>query len=165
MKRSNVEHLNCSIARSLEILGEWWTLLILRNAFFGVRRFEDFVEDLKISRGILSDRLATLVEHGILERSRYQQRPDRFEYRLTDKGRDLFPVIVALLRWGDTWESEREVGGAPVILTHDACGNDITGPLHCSHCHGSVDVRDVTARPGPGARADDRAPRATGSRR
>jgi DNA-binding HxlR family transcriptional regulator len=162
VKRSNVEHLNCSIARSLEILGEWWTLLILRDAFIGVRRFDDFIADLKISRGILTDRLATLVEHGILERSRYQQRPDRFEYRLTDKGRDLFPVIVALMRWGDTWESQREVGGPPVVITHDACGRDITGPLHCAHCHEPVDARDVTARGGPGARPYDRPPRVTG---
>jgi DNA-binding HxlR family transcriptional regulator len=162
MKRSTVDHLNCSIARSLEILGEWWTMLVLRDAFFGVRRFEDFIADLRISRGILTDRLSTLVEHGILERVRYQERPDRFEYRLTDKGRYLFPVLMALMHWGDTWLSPHEVGGAPVVITHDACGHDITGPMQCPHCHQPVDVRDVTAQAGPGAGQHDRAPKVTG---
>ena len=104
-KRSNVDHLNCSIARSLEIVGEWWSLLIVRDAFLGIRRFDDFQRDLGISRNILSDRLATLVEHGIFERRRYQEHPERFEYRLTQKGVELYPVIVSLLRWGDKWES------------------------------------------------------------
>jgi DNA-binding HxlR family transcriptional regulator len=161
VKRSTAQHLNCSIARSLEVLGEWWTLLILRDAFFGVRRFEDFIADLKISRGILTDRLSTLVEHGVLERRRYQERPDRLEYRLTDKGRDLFPVLMALMRWGDRWMSQEAVGGAPVVITHDACGHDITGPLRCEHCHDAVDVRSVTASAGPGAGPGDRPPRVT----
>jgi DNA-binding HxlR family transcriptional regulator len=164
MKRSTVEHLNCSIARSLEILGEWWTLLILRDAFFGVRRFEDLIADLQISRGILTDRLATLVEHRILERRRYQERPDRFEYRLTDKGRDLFPVLMALMRWGDTWVSPHEVGGAPLVITHDTCGHDITGPMRCAHCLQPVDPRDVTAHAGPGAGPHDKPPSVTGAR-
>jgi DNA-binding HxlR family transcriptional regulator len=159
VKRSTVEHLNCSIARSLEILGEWWTLLILRDTFFGVRRFEDFVADLRISRGILTDRLATLVEHGVLERRSYQQRPERYEYRLTDKGRDLFPVVMALMQWGDKWLSQSDVGGPPVIITHAACGHDINGPFICSHCSKPVSARDVHAVVGPGARADDRPPR------
>jgi DNA-binding HxlR family transcriptional regulator len=161
MKRSTVEHLNCSIARSLEILGEWWTLLIVRDAFFGVRRFEDFVADLGISRGILTDRLATLVEHGILERQPYQERPARYEYRLTGKGRDLFPVVMALMHWGDKWLSTAEVGGPPVIITHAGCGNDVNGPFRCAHCGEPVAARDVHAVAGPGARHDDRPPHIT----
>jgi DNA-binding HxlR family transcriptional regulator len=163
VKRTTVEHLNCSVARGQEILGEWWTLLVLRDAFFGVRRFEDFVADLRISRGILSDRLATLVEHGILERWRYQERPARHEYRLTDKGRDLFPVVMALMQWGDKWLSPAEVGGPPVIITHSACGHDVTGPFRCAHCGEPVSARDVDAVAGPGARPHDRLPRITHS--
>jgi DNA-binding HxlR family transcriptional regulator len=161
VKRSTVDHLNCSIARGLEILGEWWTLLILRDAFFGVRRFEDFVADLRISRGILTDRLQLLVEHEILDRVRYQERPDRYEYRLTDKGRDLFPVLMALMHWGDKWLSKAQVGGAPVVVMHASCGHDITGPLRCAHCAEPVSARDVVAVRGPGASPEDQPPRIT----
>jgi DNA-binding HxlR family transcriptional regulator len=153
VKRSSLGHLNCSIARSLDVLGEWWTLAILRNAFRGVRRFDDMVADLGISRAVLTDRLTTLVEHGILERRRYQQRPDRHEYRLTDKGRDLFDVIMALMRWGDQWLSA-EHGGPPVVVTHRACGHDVSGPRRCEHCGEPLDPRDVTYAPGPGARSN-----------
>lgn len=163
MKRSSADHLNCSIARSLEILGEWWTLLIMRDAFFGVRRFEDFIADLRISRNVLTDRLATLVEHDILEKRRYQTGPDRFEYRLTEQGRELFPVIVALMRWGDRWLSTPAVGGPPVVLVHDACGHDLVGDLHCAHCHQPVTPRDVTATAGPGSEPDASPPSITGA--
>jgi DNA-binding HxlR family transcriptional regulator len=105
MKRTSVAHLNCSVAQTLEVVGEWWTLLVVRNLMFGQRRFEAIQGDLGIARNILSDRLGTLVEHGIVDRVKYQDHPERFEYRLTDKGRDLFPVIAALMTWG------RQVGG------------------------------------------------------
>ena len=147
-KRSNVDHLNCSIARSLEIVGEWWSLLIVRDAFLGIRRFDDFQRDLGISRNILSDRLGTLVEHGIFERRRYQEHPERFEYRLTPKGVELYPVIVSLLRWGDKWESP---DGPPLRLEHATCGHDSEAVLTCSHCHEPLDPREVRARRGPGA--------------
>ena len=91
----------CSVARPLGVVGERWTLLILRDAFNGVRRFEDFQESLGIARNILTDRLQTLVAQGVLEKRRYQEHPERFEYRLTAKGRDLFPVLVALMQCGD----------------------------------------------------------------
>ncbi len=100
MKRSTVAHLNCSIARTLEIVGEWWTLLVVRDVAIGFHRFDDIQRDLGISRNILSDRLATLVEHDILERRQYQDSPPRFEYHLTAKGRDLWPVLAALSRSG-----------------------------------------------------------------
>lgn len=151
MKRSSAQHLNCSVARSLEVLGEWWTLLIIRDAFFGVRRFEDFVADLRISRNVLTDRLATLVEHDILERRRYQERPDRFEYRLTDKGRDLFPVVVALMEWGDKWMSGPAVGGAPLVMSHTTCGHHITPAHRCGHCGEPLVASEVTAEAGPGS--------------
>ena len=149
MKRSSLEHMNCSIARSVEILGEWWTLAIVRDVFFGVRRFDDLVADLGISRGVLTDRLATLVDHGVLERRQYQDRPPRHEYRLTEKGRDLFPVLVALMRWGDTWLSA-ETGGPPAVLTHSTCGHDITAPMVCPGCHGPLHPSEITAGLGPG---------------
>lgn len=159
MKRSSVSHLNCSVARSLEILGEWWTLLIIRDAFFGVRRFDDFIDDLGISRSILTDRLGTLVDHDILERHRYQTRPDRYEYRLTDRGRDLFPILMALMDWGDKWLSTPEVGGPPLRITHDTCGHEIRSAVVCGHCGERVSARDVSASPGPGSKPNDMPPR------
>src|SRR6185437_16671788 len=94
---------NCSIARALEVLGDRWTLLVIRDAFLGVHRFDDFQRDLGVARNVLSDRLARLVDEGLLERRRYQERPERFEYRLTEKGLDLFEVLAALMHWGDRW--------------------------------------------------------------
>ncbi len=96
---------NCSVARTLELVGERWTLLVVRDAFLGRRRFEEFQESLGIARNVLADRLAKLVEHGIFERVRYQQRPDRYEYRLTPKGRDLRLALAALMQWGDQYVS------------------------------------------------------------
>src|SRR5688500_13683640 len=112
MRRTSFESMNCSIARSLEIVGDWWTLLVVRDALLGIRRFEHFQARLGIARNILTARLKGLVDRGILERHAYQERPRRFEYRLTKKGLDLFPVIIALKEWGDRWESER---GPPTL--------------------------------------------------
>src|ERR1700682_4443887 len=105
--------MNCSIARALDVVGEHWTLLLMREAFRGVRRFAGFIERLGIAPNILAVRLRRLVEHGILEERAYQERPPRVEYRLTAKGRDLYPVIVALLGWGDRWYAE---DGPPGVL-------------------------------------------------
>src|SRR5262249_8199804 len=116
MKRTSFAGMHCSIARTLEVVGEWWTLLILRDAFLGIGRFDDFQRRLGIARNVLTDRLQRLVEHGILERHRYQERPERFEYRLTAKGQDLHPVILSLLRWGDRWTAGEE--GPPLLLEH-----------------------------------------------
>src|SRR5947209_19197823 len=108
--------MNCSIARTLEIVGEWWTLLILRDAFLGLSRFEEFQDSLGIARNVLTKRLATLVQEGIMERQRYQEHPERFEYRLTQAGRDLFAVVVSLLQW----EHRRTARGAGrrLLLAH-----------------------------------------------
>ena len=141
--------MNCSVARTLEVIGEWWTLLILRDAFLGVRRFDDFQSRLGIARNILTDRLQTLVEHGILERQLYQERPERFEYRLTEKGLDLHPVILSLLRWGDRWTAGE--AGPPLVLEHQSCGREITPILVCPHCGEEVTAGTIHAHPGPGA--------------
>jgi DNA-binding HxlR family transcriptional regulator len=140
----------CSIARTLELVGERWTLLIVRDAFLGVRRFDDFQQSLGVSRGVLTDRLRRLVESGILERRLYQERPPRYEYRLTDKGRDLWPVTVAFLKWGDRYLAE---DGPPRLILHRGCGGEVTERLACSKCGAELTVQDVEAKPGPGARA------------
>ena len=101
MLRSDYEGQDCSVARALELVGERWTLLVVRDAFLGRRRFEEFQDSLGIARNVLADRLQKLVEHGIFERVRYQERPERFEYRLTPKGRDLRLALAALMQWGD----------------------------------------------------------------
>ena len=106
MRRSSFADMSCSIAQSLEILGEWWTLLIIRDAFLGLSRFDEFQESLGIARNVLTDRLNRLVEEGILERVRYSERPERYEYRLTKKGRQLDVALAGLRQWGDTYLSK-----------------------------------------------------------
>ncbi len=154
MKRTSFADMDCSIARTLEVVGEWWTMLILREAFNGVRRFDGFQRCLGIARNVLAARLQRLVDSGILERRRYQERPERFEYRLTDKGRDLYPVLMSLLHWGDKWAVSE--AGPPVLLTHTSCGHAPGPVLACEHCGDKLDARDVTVRrrdgtPGIGA--------------
>jgi DNA-binding HxlR family transcriptional regulator len=139
----------CSIARSLEVVGERWTILIIRDAFLGVRRFDDFQESLGVSRGVLTNRLKRLVDEGILERRRYQEHPPRYEYRLTDKGRDLWPATMGLLKWGDRYLAE---DGPPRLFFHRDCGGEMTERLTCSKCGAELTVRDVEQKPGPGAR-------------
>lgn len=140
---------HCSIARALEVLGDRWTLLVIRDAFLGLRRFDDFQRDLGVARNVLTDRLGRLVEEGVLERRRYQERPERFEYRLTQKGRDLWPVTMALLRWGDRHYATE---GAPRLVRHRDCGGSITERLRCDRCGADLELRDVEAFFGPGAR-------------
>lgn len=139
---------NCSVARTLEIVGERWTMVILRDAFLGVRRFDDFQRGLGISRGILAARLDWLCDEGILERRRYQESPERFEYRLTEKGRDLWPVLMSLVKWGDRYTAEQ---GPPKLFFHRECGGQVTDRLDCAKCGGKLTARDVEWRPGPGA--------------
>jgi DNA-binding HxlR family transcriptional regulator len=139
--------MNCSIARSLEVVGEWWTPLVLRELFMGNRRFEEILRSLGISRNILTDRLATLVEHGVVDRVAYQEAPVRHEYRLTEKGRDLFPVLVALQIWGDKWESPN---GPPLVLHHRDCDHTADPTLVCGTCGEQLHARNVVPRTGPG---------------
>jgi DNA-binding HxlR family transcriptional regulator len=142
---------NCSIARTLAVVGEKWTLLILREAFYGLRRFEEFQSALGCARNLLAARLKTLVAHGLLERIAYQSEGGRtrHEYRLTDKGRDLFPAVVALMQWGDRWEADE--AGPPVHVVHRECGEPVRAQLTCAAGHDHLTARDTEAVPGPGA--------------
>jgi DNA-binding HxlR family transcriptional regulator len=142
----------CSIAGALEVFGERWTLLILRDIFLGVRRFDEIQRDLGIARNVLRDRLRLLVDEGIVERSRYQERPERFEYRLTDKGRDLWPVLHAVMSWGDKHVSGP--GREPTLVEHRDCGGRIDERRVCGRCGEIVGGRDVRATAGPGAGPD-----------
>jgi DNA-binding HxlR family transcriptional regulator len=145
--RSDYDSQNCSIARSLELVGERWTILIVRDAFLGVRRFDQFQERLGIARNVLQSRLERLVEAGIMRRALYQERPPRYEYRLTQKGVDLWPAVVALLKWGDRYAAPV---GPPVILEHKGCGGEIDDRRRCLRCGADLEPSDVQARPGPG---------------
>jgi len=150
MRWREVGDLTCSVARSLAVVGDRWTLLVLRDAFLGARRFEDF-RAVGLTRHRLADRLRRLVSAGVLDRVPYQDHPPRFEYRLTEKGRDLYPVIVSLVRWGDRWLAGDD--GPPVELIHRACGHAVMPQLACPHCAAPVTARDMRARPGPALRA------------
>ena len=152
VQRKSFESMNCSVAQCLEVVGEWWSMLIIRDAFLGVRRFDDFQSRLGISRNILNVRLTTLVEADVLERVAYQQRPPRYEYRLTDKGRDLWPVLTTMREWGDKWAAPN---GAPLEILHDACGEVMHLNHTCSTCGQAADRRSIHLRPGPGATLND----------
>jgi DNA-binding HxlR family transcriptional regulator len=141
---------NCSLARTLAVIGDRWTLLVLRDAFLRVRRFEDFENSLRIARRVLSERLALLVEHGILAKVPYQERPTRYEYRLTDKGLDLYPVVLSLVHWGDKHYAGRK--GPPLLHTHLRCGHDFKSVMTCGACGEALKAGDVRVRPGPGAK-------------
>lgn len=138
----------CSVARTVSVIGDRWTLLILRDCFLKVRRFEQFQERLGITRHVLADRLKKLVKTGVLERSAYQARPARHEYRLTDKGLALYPVLLALVHWGDTEGAEGRA--RPVHYRHRACGALLDPVMVCSACHAPLGARDVLVEPGPG---------------
>lgn len=144
---------NCSIARTLDIVGEKWTLLVLREAFNGVRRFAEFQRALGCARNLLSARLKTLVDEGILRQQPYQtpRSRTRVEYLLTEKGQELFPALIALMQWGDRWTADRE--GPPVVVNHQDCGRQVSVELRCRAGHGPLSAPDTEALPGPGAKA------------
>jgi DNA-binding HxlR family transcriptional regulator len=140
----------CSVARALEAVGDRWTMLVIRDAFHGIRRFEEFQERLGVARNVLSDRLTRLVDDGILEKRLYQERPPRFEYRLTAKGVDLFPVLVSLMKWGD--RHAPDAAGPPVVITHRDCGGEIDERLLCDRCGEPITALTAEARrPAPTA--------------
>ena len=157
MLKADYADQNCSIARSLELIGERWTILVLREAFLGTRRFDAFQRKLGVARNTLQSRLERLVEAGILKRVLYQERPRRYEYRLTTKGVDLWPVVVALLQWGDRYAAP---AGPPVVLEHKGCGGELDARRRCVRCGAELEPWDVTVRPGPGAAAGAAATRA-----
>jgi DNA-binding HxlR family transcriptional regulator len=152
VRRVSFDEMQCSIAQSLEVVGEWWTPLIIREVSLGRRRFEEMQEDLGISRNVLTDRLNKLVEEEVLFRENIAQSGTRHEYRLTEKGHDLFPLLVALLRWGDKWMPNRR--GPHTELVHTTCGHVTHPVLTCSHCGEPVTDADVRARPGKQFRDD-----------
>jgi len=137
---SEIGSTRCSVARALGVVGDRWTLLVVREAMLGTRRFDDFQQRTGAGRAVVAERLRSLVDDGVLERRKYHDSPERFEYRLTDMGRDLYPVITALLAWGDRWTPSPD--GAPVRLVHD-CGAEMHPELVCPDCGGPADARHV----------------------
>jgi DNA-binding HxlR family transcriptional regulator len=152
MLGSDYEGQVCSIAGALEVVGERWSLLIVRNVFLGLRRFDEIQSNLGIARNVLQTRLTRLLEQGVLEKRLYQEHPPRYEYRLTDKGLDLWPTVVALMQWGDRHTPPS--GGPAVVLEHRACGGAVDEHRVCEACGEMLTVRDVRALPGPGATPD-----------
>ncbi len=149
VERKSFAGMDCSVAQCLEIVGEWWSLLIVRDAFLGVTRFDQFQERLGISRNVLNQRLNRLVEAGVMHRVPYSDHPPRHDYKLTDKGRDLWPVINSMRQWGDHYAAP---SGPPLQIVHKACGNVTEAVLRCSCCGGDLSAREVRAVRGPGAR-------------
>ena len=154
MARARFDDMNCGIAQALEALGDWWTLLIVRDAFFGVRRFADFESDLGIAKNVLSQRLQHLVDHEILERVDVGEHGTRYEYRLTDKGEALLPVLTTLREWSDDWVFGR--GNEPVIARERSSGRRVAR-LRLRNAQGKpLSRRDLRMEPGPGADAATR---------
>lgn len=148
MQRTNFGDMACSIARTLEVMGEPWTPLVIRDVFVGMNRFEQIQQDLGISRKVLTERLNHLVAHGVLERRPYDNRP-RYEYHLTQRGTELFDVLMVMVGWGDKWLAGEE--GPPTLYRHHACGEVSHVDLRCSHCGQAMHAKDIDVLPGPGA--------------
>ena len=151
MKKTSFANMRCSLARGLDRIGDWWSPLILRDLFLGLQRFDDLVEDLGISRNLLTRRLKSLMENGVVERAAYQQRPIRYEYRLTEAGRDFVPAILALTAWGDRWARPKE--GSPILFVHKSCGQKFQPEVSCSACGRPIRAETVKAVGGPGGAA------------
>jgi DNA-binding HxlR family transcriptional regulator len=158
--RRTYDNQNCSIARALETIGERWTLLILRDAFLGTRRFDDFQKSLGVARNVLTVRLKTLTDQGMLERRRYQERPERYEYRLTQKGIDLWPVLFTLMRFGDKHAADGDDSLPPTLVEHRTCGTAIDDHMCCPACGVQVGAHDVVAKRGEEVASAGASPRA-----
>lgn len=150
MRWNEIDTMTCSIARTLSVVGDRWTMLIIRDVFLGIRRFDGMQRDLRLTPHRLSDRLRKLVRDGILTRVEYEKRPRRFEYRLTEKGVDLYPLIVTMIEWGDRWMAGR--AGVPIELIHRPCGHSIKPHLTCPNCETRIEPREMSVRPGPALR-------------
>ncbi len=148
MKKVSFAEMHCSLARTLDRIGDWWAPLIIRDVYLDVRRFDEIVEDLGISRNLLTRRLTSLVQSGVLTRVPYQTRPTRYEYHLTEAGRELMPAILALSAWGDKWAAPAE--GKPLLLRHKTCGHIFRATVCCSECGEPIKLDEVEAMPGPG---------------
>lgn len=147
MRWDDIDKQFCSVARALSVVGERWTMLIMRDAFLGTRRFDQFQSNLGITRHRLSERLNKLVDHGVLVKVPYHERPVRYEYRLTRKGLGLYPVLMSLARWGDEWMDQGQ--GAPLEYTHQGCGKKTRPTLTCSECGEALRPEEVTPHLGP----------------
>ena len=147
MKHEELSEVYCSLARTWAVIGERWTMLIIREAFRGTRRFDGFQQRLSVGRNVLSNRLVRLTDEGVFERVRYQESPDRYEYRLTQKGMDLYPVLLMLMRRGDRYK----VDAPPVRLVHKHCGKEASPELRCGHCGEPVDYHSLRAEYAPDA--------------
>jgi DNA-binding HxlR family transcriptional regulator len=147
VERKSFAGMHCSVAQCLEVVGEWWSMLIVRDAFLGVTRFDDFQQRLGIARNILNQRLTRLVEEGVLDKVAYSDHPPRYDYRLTAKGRDLWPIITAMRQWGDKYAAP---DGPPLKVMHKKCGKISQAVMTCSACGETLTARDVRAVPGPG---------------
>ncbi|MFC7339879.1 winged helix-turn-helix transcriptional regulator [Saccharopolyspora griseoalba] len=148
MRRTSFANWPCSIARTMDLLGDWWTPLVLREAFYGIRRFDEFQESLGIARNTLADRLRRLVDEGLMEKQAYQSVPVRYDYVLTEKGRDFYGVLAAMNRWGDRWLAGE--AGVPVVFHHDRCGHDTHPEVVCATCKEPLRSEEVSNRMGPG---------------
>ncbi|MFC7545040.1 winged helix-turn-helix transcriptional regulator [Plantactinospora sp. GCM10030261] len=149
MQRTQFGAMACSIARTLDVIGEPWSPLILRDVYAGTGRFDQLQRQLGISRKVLAERLSGLVEKGILERREYSSRPPRYEYALTAKGLELCDILLVMARWGDSWLAGE--AGPPVLHRHHACGEVSHVELTCSACGQSMRATDIDLLPGPGA--------------
>jgi DNA-binding HxlR family transcriptional regulator len=149
VERKSFADMDCSVAQCLEVIGEWWSMLIVRDAFLGVTRFDEFQDRLGISRNILQQRLGRLVDAGVLVRVPYSEHPPRHDYRLTDKGRDLWEVLTAMRQWGDRHAAP---SGPPLQIVHRACGAVADAVFVCASCGEPIGPRDVDAVAGPGRR-------------
>jgi DNA-binding HxlR family transcriptional regulator len=150
MRQTSFSEMHCSLARSLEVVGDWWSPLVLRDLYVGIDRFDELVRDLGISRNLLASRLDRLVEGGVVHRERYSEHPPRDRYRLTAAGRDLVPILMALTAWGDRWTDPED--GPPIAFEHRGCGHRFVPQVHCSHCGSPIDADQVVPVPGPGGR-------------
>ena len=147
MRWEQIDTMTCSVARTLSVVGDRWTMLILRDIFLGIRRFDAIQQDLRLTPHRLSDRLRKLVRDGILRRVVYEKRPRRFEYQLTEKGFELYPLLATMIEWGDRWMAGR--AGVPVELVHRPCGHTIKPELVCPSCKSKIEGREMSAQPGP----------------
>ncbi|MFL6089808.1 MAG: winged helix-turn-helix transcriptional regulator [Aeromicrobium sp.] len=148
MKRTSFAKWPCGIARTVDVIGDGWTPLVLREAYYGTTRFDEFERVLGIGRNVLSQRLGRLLDEGLLEREAYQQNPPRYDYVLTAKGRELFPVLAAMMAWGDKWLAPAD--GPPVLLRHTTCGHDARAEVVCADCGEPLELADVQPHLGPG---------------
>ncbi|WP_237748146.1 winged helix-turn-helix transcriptional regulator [Nocardia brasiliensis] len=149
MPKADLSDMVCSIARTLDVIGERWTPLVLRDLFVGLSRFEDLRRDLGIASNVLAARLATLQAHGIVEAVEYQSNPVRHEYVLTPKGRELYPALTMLVAWGDAWLAGPE--GPPALVVHEDCGKVTAGVVVCRECGAELTADNVRFAHGPGA--------------